>query len=230
MVIERRSGGDRRRTITVVVVDDVPLIRSSLAYALADAGIAVVGEAVDAEEAIQMVLDVRPDVVLTAINLPGMSGVELIERLALFAPASKVLVLTQSEQNRVVEAIVAGASGYILKTATPDAIITAVRATANGENVLSPQIAGKLLDHIRDRNVPVTATVNPAASAIRAALTARELEIFTRLASGESNQQIGLQLSLSTNTVSNHIKSILDKLQLENRVQAAVQAVRAGIA
>jgi two-component system NarL family response regulator len=230
MPMERRSGGDRRRVITVVLVDDVALIRSSLAHALSDAGIDVVGEAVNAQDAIEVVLDVRPDVVLTAINLPGMSGVEMIERLALLAPASKVLVLTHSEQNRVVAAIVAGASGYILKTATPDAIITAVRATAKGENVLSPEIAGKLLDRIRELDVPVTATSHAAESAIRAVLTVRELEIFTHLASGESNQEIGRSLSLSTNTVSNHIKSILEKLQLENRVQAAVHAVRAGMA
>jgi len=90
-------------------------------------------------------------------------------------------------------------------------------------------MAGKLLDRIRERDIPVIAADHLAASAIRAALTARELEIFTLLASGKSNQQIGSELSLSSNTVSNHIKSILDKLHLDNRIQAAVKAVRAGI-
>ena len=90
-------------------------------------------------------LALRPDVVLIDIRLPGISGVEAIEQLGLLAPASRILVLTRSEENRVVEVILAGASGYILKTAPPDAIVGAVKATADGESVLSPQIAGKLL-------------------------------------------------------------------------------------
>jgi NarL family two-component system response regulator LiaR len=138
-------------------------------------------------------------------------------------------VLTRSEENRVVEAIIAGASGYILKTATPEAITNAVKATAAGESVLSPQVAGKLLQRIRELDLPVK-TSGSTAAAIRAALTERELEIFTRLASGNSNHQIANDLSLSTNTVANHIASILAKLHLENRIQAAVQAVRSGIA
>jgi FixJ family two-component response regulator len=111
-------------------------------------------------------------------------------------------VLTRSEQNRVVEAIVAGASGYILKSAPPEAIISAVRATAAGESVLSPQVAGKLLQRIRELDIPVKNT-NSAAAAIRAALTDRELEIFKRLASGHSNHEIARELSLSTNTIAN---------------------------
>ncbi len=166
---------------------------------------------------------------LIDIPLPGNSGVPAIERLALLAPASRVLVLARSEENRVVEAIVAGASGYILKTAPPKAIIAAVRATAAGESVISSQIAGKLLQRIRERDIPVTTTSENAASAIRSVLTERELEIFERLASGRTNHDIAHELSLSTNTVHNHIASILAKLHLDNRIQAAVQAVRSGI-
>jgi DNA-binding NarL/FixJ family response regulator len=219
---------DERR-ITVVLVDDEPLIRAALAQMLAANGLDVVGEAANGEDAIELALDLRPDVVLIDIKLPGISGVHAIERLGLLAPASKVLVLTRTEQNRVVEAIIAGASGYILKTAPPEQITAAVRATAAGESVLSPQIAGKLLDRIRALEIPVTESSQTAAGDIRAVLTTRELEIFQLLASGESNQQIARKLLLSTHTVSNHIKSILDKLHLENRIQAAVQAVRAGI-
>jgi DNA-binding NarL/FixJ family response regulator len=215
--------------ITVVLVDDEQLIRGALSHALSSGGLDVVGEAANGQDAVEMVIDLRPDVVLMDLRLPGISGVEAIERLGLLAPASRVLVLTRSEQNRVVEAIVAGARGYILKSAAPEAIVGAVRATAAGESVLSWQIAGKLLERIRERDIPVTADSNDAAVAIRAALTVRELEIFTRLASGESNQEIGRELSLSTNTVANHIASILAKLHLDNRIQAAVQAVRAGI-
>jgi DNA-binding NarL/FixJ family response regulator len=225
---EQRFSAERQPPITVVVVDDEHLIRSALAQALSNSGIELVGEAANGEDAIQIVVDVRPDVVLIDLRLPGTSGVRAIEQLSLLAPASRVLVLTRSEQNQVVEAIIAGASGYILKSAPPDAIITAVRATAAGESVLSSEIAGKLLQRIRELDIPVT-TSDTAAVAIRAVLTHRELEIFTRLASGDSNHKIASELSLSTNTVANHIASILAKLHLENRIQAAVQAVRSGI-
>jgi DNA-binding NarL/FixJ family response regulator len=225
---EQNSAAERQSPITVVLVDDERLIRAALAQALSEGGIELVGEAVNGEDAIGLVVDVRPDVVLMDLRLPGQSGVKAIEQLGLLAPASRVLVLTRSEQNRVVEAIIAGASGYILKTAPPEAIISAVRATAAGESVLSPQIAGKLLQHIRELDIPIKNT-DRAAVAIRAALTDRELEIFTLLASGNSNHEIAGELSLSANTVSNHIASILAKLHLENRIQAAVQAVRSGI-
>jgi DNA-binding NarL/FixJ family response regulator len=217
-----------RRPTTVVLVDDEQLIRRAIAQALLSSGLEMVGEAANGQDAIRIVLDVRPDVVLMDLRLPGISGVEAIEQLGLLAPASRVLVLTRSEENRVVEAIIAGASGYILKTAPPESIIGAVEATAAGECVLSPQVAGKLMERIRELDLPVKAS-DTTATAIRAALTERELQIFTQLASGHSNHQIAHDLSVSTNTVANHIASILAKLHLENRVQAAVQAVRSGI-
>jgi len=229
MPTERRSGAERRQSVTVVLVDEDPLTRSALAQTLSENWLDIVGEAAGGAAAIELVLNLRPDVVVTEITLSGMSGVDAIRQLRLLAPASHVLVLTRSEHNLAVEAIMAGANGYILKTAPSEAIIAAVRATAAGECVLDSQIAGNLLERIRERDIPVIATSHPTANAIRAALTTRELEIFTLLASGKSNQQIGGELSLSANTVSNHIKSILDKLHLDNRIQAAVKAVRAGI-
>jgi two-component system, NarL family, response regulator LiaR len=229
MPAQQDSATERRRPITVVVVDDEPMIRGALAQTLKGGGLDLVGEASNAQDALRLVVDVRPDVVLMDLRLPDSSGVQAIEQLGLLAPASRILILTRTEQNRVVEAIVAGASGYILKTAAPKAIIAAVRATAAGESVISSQIAGKLLQRIRERDIPVTTTSDNAASAIRAALTEREMGIFERLASGKSNHDIAHELSLSTNTVHNHIASILAKLHLDNRIQAAVQAVRSGI-
>jgi DNA-binding NarL/FixJ family response regulator len=231
--IEREAIGqnpavEREATITVALVDDERLIRAALAQALSSGGLQVVGEAANAHDAVEVVVDLRPDVVLMDLRLPGIPGVQLIEQLSLLAPASRILVLTRTEQNRVVEAIVAGATGYILKSAPPGEIVAAVRATAAGESVLSSQIAGKLLERIRTLDLPVAASYDSAAVAIRAALTARELEIFTRLASGKSNQTIARELALSANTVANHIASILAKLHLENRIQAAVHAVRSG--
>jgi DNA-binding NarL/FixJ family response regulator len=222
--------GPVERPITVVVADEVALVRAALRQALSGSGVELVGEATTGEDAIRMVVDLRPDVVVLDLGLPRMSGVEAIRRLSELAPASRVLVLARGEQQRMVEAIVAGATGYILKTAPPDAIVAAIRATAAGESVLSPQIAVKLVQRIRERDIPVTARSDSAADAIRAVLTERELEVFRRLASGKSNQQIARELSLSTNTIANHIASILAKLQLDNRIQAAVQAVRSGMA
>ncbi|HWF35470.1 MAG TPA: response regulator transcription factor [Solirubrobacteraceae bacterium] len=213
---------------TVVLVDDEQLIRAALAQALSTSGLDVVGEADTGERGVEIVVAMHPDVVLMDLRFSGISGVEAVEQLAVLAPASRVLVLTRSEENRVVEAIIAGASGYILKSAPPAAIISAVTATAAGESVLSSQIAGKLLDRMRELDLPAAAGVKTAA-VIRAALTERELEIFALLATGKRNQEIGHELGLSTNTISNHIASILAKLHLENRIQAAVQAVRSGM-
>jgi DNA-binding NarL/FixJ family response regulator len=229
MAERRHQATTRGRSITVVLVDDEQLIRGALGQALTGGGLQLVGEAANVPDAMRVVLELRPDVVLMDLRLPGGSGIEAIRQLVRFAPSSRILILTRTEQNRVVEAIVAGASGYILKTAAPATIIAAVEATAAGETVISSQIAGRLMAHIREREIPVTASSLDAAGAIRAVLTARELEVFARLASGRSNQAIAGELSLSINTVSNHIASILAKLQLDNRIQAAVQAVRSGI-
>ncbi len=222
---------ERRAPATVVVVDDEPLIRGALVHALESDGLEVLAQASNGQEAIEIVVGLRPDVVLTDIRLPDISGVEMIEQVAPRVPTSRVLVLARSEHNQVVEAILVGASGYILKNSPPKQIAAAVRATAAGDCMLSPQIAGKLLERIRELDIPLITTPGvPTASAIRATLTERELEIFKLLASGANNPQIARQLNLSTHTISNHIKRILAKLHLENRVQAAVQAVRAGIA
>jgi DNA-binding NarL/FixJ family response regulator len=220
---------ERREPSTVVLVDDESLIRGALAQALHNAGLQLVGEASNGEDAIELVCELRPDVVLTDIRLPGISGVEMIKRLGLLAPATRILVLARSEHNRVVEAILAGANGYILKSSPPEQIAGAVRATATGECILSPQIAGKLLERIRELDIPSATTDAAAANAIRAALTERELQIFKLLASGANNAQIARELNVSPHTISNHIKNILAKLQLDNRIQAAVQAVRTGI-
>jgi DNA-binding NarL/FixJ family response regulator len=214
---------------TVVLVDDQQLIRSAVRQALVGAGFEVVGEAETARAGVQTVVHLRPDVALVDFAFPGVSGIEAIEHIAILAPATRILVLTSvAERQGLVEAIVAGACGYILKEAGSEAIVDGVRAAAAGECVISPPIVGELLAHIRDRDIRVTAGSERAADAIRTRLTERELEIFKRLASGDSNHEIGRAFSLSENTVKNHVASILAKLHLNNRIQAAVQAVRCG--
>jgi DNA-binding NarL/FixJ family response regulator len=221
---------DALARVSLVLVDSQELLRNALKQLLSAAGLMVVGEARSGEEGVRLVFDLRPDVVLVELSLLDMPGVEIIRRLSTLAPASRVLVLTDSEDpHGVVEAILAGACGYMLKSSPPAELISGVRATAAGECAISPHVAGDLLNRIRERDIPVTARSEHAAAAIRAILTERELQIFKRLASGDSNQEIGRELSLSENTVKNHIASILAKLQLDNRIQAAVQAVRSGI-
>jgi DNA-binding NarL/FixJ family response regulator len=229
MCAEHHSVAYNEGALTVALVDDEELIRRAVTQALAASGVVCVGEATSARAGVELVVGSRPDVVLIDLNLPDSNGVTAIEQLARMAPATRILILTRSEHNQVVEAIIAGASGYILKSATAEQIVAAVKATAAGETAISPPIATRLLQRVRERDIPVTSGSDSAASAIRAVLTRRELEIFTHLASGKNNQQIGEELDLSTNTVRNHIASILAKLHLDNRIQAAVQAVRSGI-
>jgi DNA-binding NarL/FixJ family response regulator len=139
MPTQQDSVTERRRPITVVVVDDEQMIRAALAQTLAGGGFDLVGEAANAQDALRLVVDVRPDVVLMDSGSPTVQAVQAIEQLALLAPTSRILILTRTEQNRAVEAIVAGATGYILKTAPPKAIIAAVRATAAGNRSSPPR-------------------------------------------------------------------------------------------
>jgi DNA-binding NarL/FixJ family response regulator len=144
------------------------------------------------------------------------------------APGGRVFMLTRSEEHHVVEAVLVASSGVVLESAPAEAIIGDVGATAAGESVLAPQIAATLLERIREREMPFVAD-SDAAAAIRAALTDRELEILSRLTTGKTNSEMAADLHLSSSTVSSHVANILLKLQLENRVQAAVHAVRSGI-
>lgn len=217
------------RRISVLLVDDEPIIREALARAIRAAGIAVVGEAGSGEQARDLVLTHRPEVVLMDIRLPGLSGIQTIEQIRRDAPATRILILTRSERNKVVEAILAGASGYILKTSSPDRVVQAILDTARGESVLAPEIAGKILDRVRELQAAAGPGSAHDAREIRATLTDRELQIFVALATGESNHVIGNRLGLSPNTVANHVKSILLKLRLHNRIEAAASAVRAGL-
>jgi len=153
-----------------------------------------------------------------------MSGVEATRRLAAAVPLVKVLVLTISADERdVTDAVIAGASGYLLKDATAKEIAAGVRAAAAGESLISPRIASQLLERLR-------AHAGDAPGPADANLSERELEILRLIAEGHDNDRIAEQLVLSPRTVKNHVSSILAKLQLENRVQAAVYAVRKGLA
>ena len=198
---------------------------------MASAGFEVLGEAPLGDDCLRLVADLRPDVVLLEPFSNGSGGLEWVARLAASTPESRILVFTGAQtHDPVIEAIVAGACGYMLKEAPPAQIVAAVEAAARGESVACSGVAGELLKRIQSGGVPLEARSNGAATEIRGSLTEREFEVFRRLPSGRTNREIAAEVSLSEHTVKNHVASILDKLRLANRVQAAVAAVRSGVA
>ena len=211
---------------TVVLVDDHALFRRGLRRLLEHAGIDVVGEASNGRAAVQLTEELRPDVVVMDLSMPLMSGVEAIARLIESDTRARILVLTiTAEEHEVLDALLAGACGYLLKDAASADIVAGVRAAAAGDSMISPRIAGKLVARLRD-----VAREASSAPRLDADLTLREVEVLRLVAHGKENAAIAQELYISPNTVKNHVASILDKLHLENRIQAAVAAVRSGIA
>jgi DNA-binding NarL/FixJ family response regulator len=210
--------------IRVIVVDDHDLLRKGLRDLLTEHGLRVVGEAGDGEDAVRLVTHAAPDVVVMDLNMPRMSGVEATRRLAEVAPNSRVLVLTVSaDDETVAHAIEAGATGYLLKDASGEDIAAGVRAAAAGEALISPSIASRLLERLRP------GADEAAGPSTGAELTDREVEVLRLLAAGRENADIAQELFISPRTVKNHISSILAKLHVDNRIQAAVYAVRKGL-
>jgi DNA-binding NarL/FixJ family response regulator len=205
--------------ITVVVIDDHVLFRSGLRELLQQEEIQVVGEASSAEAGLETVQRQAPDVAIMDLNLPGMSGHDAIRRIAASTPRTQVLVLTIStSEDDVVEAVLAGACGYLLKDASISDILAGVRAAAAGESMVSPRMAKTLLEQMRQHErVDTRPTVND--------LSTREKEVLRLVAEGKDNATIAQELFISPYTVKNHISNILLKLQVENRIQAAVRAV-----
>ena len=212
------------RPLSVVVVDDHLVFRRGLRQMLIEAGFDVLGEAGDGSEAVALVARTSPDVVVMDLNMPQMSGIEATRRVVEAGDNPAVLVLTVSvEQEDVLDALAAGAVGYLLKDAPAEEIARAVEAAAVGDAVLAPRVARRLVQRERARHDRDHAA--PAAD-----LSERELEILRLLAEGLSNEQIAARLYLSPRTVKNQISALLVKLGVENRVQAAVLAVRSGLA
>ena len=209
----------------VLLVDDHQLFRSGIRAQLEEAGVDVVGEAQTGAAALSEIRVTAPDVVVMDLNMPGISGVEAIRQMATFAPRSRVLVLTASDEDAdVMDAIMAGACGYLLKDASITELLAGIRAAAEGESLVSPAIAAKVLQRLREKGL------EPREEAAPSQLSDREMQVLRLIASGQDNAQIAAELHISPKTVKNHISNILMKLQIENRIQAAVFAVRAGLA
>lgn len=210
------------RTIGVLIADDQTLFRSGLARLLAEvADIAVVGEAADGLEAVAQVAVKRPDVVLMDLKMPKLGGIEATRRIVSAHPELKVLILTTfSTDAYVLEALRAGAAGYVLKDSPPEAIASAIRAVMSSERVMSGPVAGRVLAML---------TGEVSNREYYDGLTARELEVLRMMASGMANKQIAYQLHISEKTVRNHISHIYEKLSIYDRSQAVLYAVRKGL-
>jgi DNA-binding NarL/FixJ family response regulator len=226
-VIEKSEPAPARATETlrVLLVDDHDLFRTGLRNLLEEQAVQVIGEAADGSQAIRMVRELAPDVVVMDLNMPGMTGVEATRQVTSQAPLTRVVVLTISDQDEdVMNAILAGACGYLMKDSSIQDLMQGIRAAAVGESLISPHIAAKVLQRMR-----ATGTSEQDAATIRAELSDREIEVLKLIANGKDNAQIAGELHISPKTVKNHISNILMKLQIDNRIQAAVYAVRSGI-
>ena len=214
------SAGPRLR---VLLVDDHRLFREGLRDLLGERGFEVVGEAENAAEALSLALERRPAVALMDIKMPGGSGIEAARQLAENAPGVQVVMLTVSpDEADVIESVQAGACGYLLKDASIEEIVAGVRAAAEGNPLLSPQVTMELLERVRKAPAPRALPGEPP-------LTGREQEVLRLICDGKSNGQISQELTISEETVKTYVSSLLEKLEVHNRIQAAVKAVRTGL-
>src|SRR5690348_653254 len=218
------AGAPRKEPIRVLVVDDHALFRRGLEIVLAaEEDIQVVGEAGDGAEAVEKAADLLPDIVLMDVRMPKRGGIEACTSIKEVAPSAKIIMLTISDEEAdLYDAIKAGATGYLLKEISTDEVATAIRAVADGQSQISPSMASKLLTEFKSmiqrtderRLVPAPR------------LTDRELEVLKLVATGMNNRDIAKELFISENTVKNHVRNILEKLQLHSRMEAVVYAMR----
>ncbi len=210
-------------TIRILIADDHAVVREGLRGLIAsEPGMTVVGEAADGREAVALNHDLSPDVVLLDLVMPHKGGLEAIAEIKEENPNARILVLTSfADDDKVFPAIKSGALGYLLKDSSPQELLSAVRQVYRGESSLHPSIARKLIHEINQPS-DLPAAAEP--------LTTREVEILRLVAQGISNQEISDTLFISERTVRTHVSNILDKLHLANRTQAALYALREGLA
>ncbi|MEV5767012.1 response regulator transcription factor [Micromonospora sp. NPDC052213] len=216
--------------VRVMVVDDHPMWREGVARDLTEAGHVVVATSGEGRQAVRVAAAARPDVVVLDLQLPDVSGVEVIRGLRAALPEVRVLMLSASgEQQSVLDAVKAGATGYLVKSAAPAEFLDAVRRTAAGEPVFTPGLAGLVLGEYR-RLAAAPAEAAPTAGRDPAPrLTDRETEVLRLVAKGMSYKQIADRLGLSHRTVQNHVQNTLGKLQLHNRVELTRYAIERGL-
>jgi DNA-binding NarL/FixJ family response regulator len=216
----------RTEPIRSMIVDDHALFRRGLEMVLADeSDIELVGQASDGAEAVEKAAESLPDVVLMDIRMPRSSGIEACRAMKEAAPSAKIIILTISdEEEDLFEAIRAGASGYLLKDIPLDEVAEAVRAVHGGQSLINPSMAGKLLTEFATL---ARRDAEPAAQEVPAPkLTDREMQVLKLVARGMNNRDIAKELFISENTVKNHVRNILEKLQIHSRMEAVMVAVR----
>lgn len=218
------AGAPDERALRVLLVDDHTFFRAGLRSMLEAEGLEVM-DAASGAAALELVATAAPDVVVMDLHMPVMSGVQATRLLAETATDLPIVMLTVSADDRdVVDAVRAGARGYLLKDASVDEIVASVRAVAAGDAWVSPRVTAPLLDRVRE------APAGPPVDPLAAGLTDREHAILRLMAEGKDNAEIGRALYISPGTVRKHVSSVLSKLRVANRVEAAVYAVRSGLA
>jgi DNA-binding NarL/FixJ family response regulator len=220
----------RRVSISVLLVDDQALLRKGFRMILEEEPeISVAGEASNAEEAITLASQLNPDVVLMDVRMPGMDGIEATSRIVRSGSGSRILILTTFDLDEYAFAgLRAGASGFILKDVPPPELVGAIRAVASGDAVISPRVTRRLLDTVAHQ-LPGGTSEQPNHQGRLDELTERELEVLAAVAEGLSNAEIADQLFISDATVKTHVRRILSKLDLRDRVQATVFAFQVGL-
>jgi DNA-binding NarL/FixJ family response regulator len=209
-------------SVRVLIADDQTLFRVGLARLLEeDERVNIVGQAGDGAEAVKLAGSLKPDVVLMDLKMPNLDGIEATRQIVAAHPSVKVLLLTTFEaDNHVIQALKAGASGYILKDSKPDSIVSSLLAVMAGERVMASAVANRVLEML-------TGTTTP--KEFYDGLTGREIEILKLLAGGMANKQIAYKLKISEKTVRNHVSNMYEKLNIYDRSQAVLYAVRKGL-
>lgn len=210
------------RAARILIADDQSLFRAGLARLLdEDPRVEVVGQAPDGLEAVKQAAKLKPDVILMDLKMPGIDGIEATRQIVEADPAAKVIVLTTFEtDSQVIQALKAGARGYVLKDSTADAIVSSIVAVVSGERVMAGAVANRVLEML-------TGTTTP--KEFYDGLTNREIEILKLLANGMANKQIAYRLKISEKTVRNHVSNTYEKLGIYDRSQAVLYAVKKGL-
>ncbi len=216
--------------IRAILADDHTMLREALRRALESEGIRVLAEAADGEEAVRLAVGLAPDVALVDLTMPVIDGVEVIRRIHDLNPRVRVLVLTMHDDPAVVQAAMrAGAAAYLVKDCGTEELVDAVRRVAQGETVIASSVASAVNQHSNETSWSLTSPLPASVAADANTMTHREEEILVLVAGGRSTQEIADELGISHKTVKNHLASIYQKLEVRDRTQAVLRAMRLGV-